>query len=50
MDAGEVNEFDEPHILLQNPDGIFTDMVKKTGPGTADVLKNIAKEVNNSHN
>lgn len=45
MEAGELQEFDEPYILLQNPKGIFTDMVKKTGPGTSQDLRNIAKEV-----
>lgn len=45
MDAGELQEFDMPHILLQNPNGIFTDMVKKTGPGTSETLRRIAKEV-----
>lgn len=28
MDAGQVAEFDEPHILLQNQLGIFYSMVK----------------------
>lgn len=45
MEAGEIQEFDAPHILLQDPIGLFTDMVKKTGPGTSESLKKIAKEV-----
>lgn len=43
MDAGQVAEFDHPHILLQNPDGIFTGMVEKTGEHMAESLKKIAK-------
>lgn len=45
MENGELQEFDEPYILLQDPFGIFTDMVKKTGPGTSDFLRKLAKEV-----
>lgn len=45
MEAGEILEFDSPHILLQDPSGIFTDMVRKTGPGTSEALKQIAKVV-----
>lgn len=45
MEAGELQEFDIPHILLQNSNGIFTDMVKKTGPGTSEALRKIAKDV-----
>ncbi|KAG5892952.1 hypothetical protein JTB14_015003 [Gonioctena quinquepunctata] len=44
MDAGLAIEFDHPHLLLQNRDGIFFDMVKKTGPGVADKLRKIAEE------
>jgi ATP-binding cassette subfamily C (CFTR/MRP) protein 4 len=31
MDYGRVVEFDEPHHLLQNPNGYFFDMVRQTG-------------------
>ncbi|KAL3283027.1 hypothetical protein HHI36_006186 [Cryptolaemus montrouzieri] len=44
MDAGQVAEFDHPHILLQNPDGIFSTMVRRTGEHMADSLRNIAAE------
>ncbi|CAG9860600.1 unnamed protein product [Phyllotreta striolata] len=44
LDAGQLIEFDHPHVLLQNPNGILTDMVRKTGPGVSDRLRDIAKE------
>jgi ATP-binding cassette subfamily C (CFTR/MRP) protein 4 len=31
MDSGKAVEFDEPHNLLKNDGGIFTDMVKALG-------------------
>lgn len=43
MDAGQIAEFDHPHILLQNSEGIFAGMVEKTGKHMADNLKKIAK-------
>lgn len=45
LEAGEIQEFDIPHILLQDSHGLFNDMVRKTGQGTADALRKIAKEV-----
>lgn len=42
MDAGESVEFDEPHNLLQNDDGVFTQMVKALGPHEYDRLLQIA--------
>ncbi|KAJ8960745.1 hypothetical protein NQ318_020038 [Aromia moschata] len=44
MDAGNVMEFDHPHVLLQNSEGIFYDMVRNTGAAMADTLRTIAKE------
>ncbi|XP_074027104.1 probable multidrug resistance-associated protein lethal(2)03659 isoform X2 [Leptinotarsa decemlineata] len=44
MDAGSVVEFDHPHVLLQNRDGMLFDLVKKTGPGVSDTLKKVAQE------
>lgn len=38
-------EFDAPHILLQDRYSMFNDMVRKTGPGTSEALRKIAKEV-----
>ena len=43
LDAGHVVEFDEPHILLQNENGIFSSMVRMTGKGMAQTLKETAK-------
>lgn len=50
MDAGKAVEFDHPHLLLKQKNGIFTGMVETTGAGTASVLKSIAKEVNKIFN
>lgn len=45
LDAGTVVEFDHPHSLLKNKDGVFYSMVKETGPDTADLLHAVAAEV-----
>ncbi|CAG9767622.1 unnamed protein product [Ceutorhynchus assimilis] len=44
MDAGEAVEYDHPYILLQNPKGYFSELVRKTGSGTATHLRRIAKQ------
>ncbi|XP_050516933.1 probable multidrug resistance-associated protein lethal(2)03659 [Diabrotica virgifera virgifera] len=44
MDAGRAVEFDHPHTLLQNQDGIFHSLVMQTGKGTAKTLMAIAEE------
>jgi len=44
MERGCVMEFDEPHVLLQNPDGHFSTLVDQTGPTTAAQLRQKAKE------
>lgn len=44
MDAGEAVEFNHPHVLLQNSEGIFYGLVKETGKSTAEYLANIARE------
>ncbi|XP_050545467.1 probable multidrug resistance-associated protein lethal(2)03659 isoform X2 [Daktulosphaira vitifoliae] len=44
MDAGNMVEFDYPHILLQNKHGFLFKMVEETGPSTAELLCNIAEE------
>lgn len=41
MDAGTIEEFDVPHILLQNPNGALSHMVSATGQ-EAESLKSIA--------
>ncbi len=43
LDAGRVIEFDEPHLLLQNENGLFTSMIKMTGKGMANNLKEMAQ-------
>lgn len=43
LDAGRVVEFDEPHSLLQNENSVFSSMVKMTGKGMAQNLKEMAK-------
>ncbi|XP_011301163.1 probable multidrug resistance-associated protein lethal(2)03659 [Fopius arisanus] len=44
MDAGQVMEFDHPHILLQNETGYLSSMVKETGKMMEDILTGIAKQ------
>lgn len=41
MDAGRISEFDEPHVLLQNRHGVFSQMVSATGQ-EAESLRQIA--------
>ncbi|KAJ8954550.1 hypothetical protein NQ318_000784 [Aromia moschata] len=43
MDAGKSVEFDHPHKLLQNPNGIFYGLVMQTGKSMADYLKIVAE-------
>ncbi|EFA76770.1 ABC transporter C family protein [Heterostelium album PN500] len=43
LDAGKVSEFDSPHNLLQNPNGLLTWLVEETGPQNAKLLRKIAK-------
>ncbi|XP_056631845.1 probable multidrug resistance-associated protein lethal(2)03659 isoform X2 [Diorhabda sublineata] len=38
MDAGEILEYDSPHLLLQNQNGVFYSLVMKTGVTTATNL------------
>lgn len=42
MDAGQVKEFDAPHLLLQRPNGFFSAMVKNTGKNAAH-LRRVAR-------
>lgn len=48
MDAGTMVEFDHPHVLLQNHEGVFYGMVQKTGKAMADTLTKVASKVRNS--
>ncbi|KAJ1673595.1 hypothetical protein EV182_004926 [Spiromyces aspiralis] len=45
LDQGQVKEFDEPWVLLQNSDGWLSRMVAETGPETAMMLRSTAKEL-----
>lgn len=40
MDAGQVKEFDIPHLLLQNENGFFSTMLKNTGKNAAHLKRN----------
>jgi len=42
MDAGQVKEFDVPHLLLQKENGLFSTMVRNTGKNSAH-LRRIAR-------
>ncbi|KAL3847448.1 hypothetical protein ACJMK2_018354 [Sinanodonta woodiana] len=43
LDEGRIVEFDHPHLLLLNPNGIFYKMVHQTGKSEKDHLLEIAK-------
>lgn len=45
MDEGTMVEFDHPHSLLQNKEGVFYKMVEQTGLDAADLLHRLAAEV-----
>lgn len=45
MDAGQMVEFDHPHMLLQNTNGFLYKMVQQTGPSMTDTLTKVAREV-----
>lgn len=44
MDDGFAKEYDIPHKLLQNSEGILRNMVDATGPQESESLKRIAEE------
>ena len=44
LDAGEIIEFDEPYLLLQNADGLFRKLVNQTGQQMETKLNLLAKE------
>lgn len=44
MDSGQAAEFDDPHNLLQNEDGIFYSMVKALGAQEFSRLSQIAQQ------
>ncbi|XP_014900369.1 multidrug resistance-associated protein 4 isoform X4 [Poecilia latipinna] len=45
LDAGRIQEYDEPYVLLQNRGGLFYQMVQKTGKAEAASLLQVAKQV-----
>jgi len=45
LDAGRIQEYDEPYVLLQNHDGLFYQMVQQTGRAEAASLLHTAKQV-----
>lgn len=48
LDAGRIHEYDAPHVLLQNQNGILYKMVQQTGKAEAASLLQTAKEVSRS--
>lgn len=44
MDAGRMVEYDHPHNLLQNADGVLRGMVDQTGRAMAETLCKVAKQ------
>ncbi|GAB0087984.1 multidrug resistance-associated protein 4 [Sergentomyia squamirostris] len=44
MNDGLVGEFDAPHLLLQQPKGIFREMVNATGSQESERLMKVAKD------
>ena len=44
LDHGEVKQFDHPFVLLQDTDGIFSDMVQRTGEAYAQKLAKDAED------
>uniref|UniRef100_A0A8C1TJ37 Cystic fibrosis transmembrane conductance regulator n=1 Tax=Cyprinus carpio TaxID=7962 RepID=A0A8C1TJ37_CYPCA len=45
LDAGRIQEYDAPHVLLQNQNGIFYKMVQQTGKAEVASLLQTAKQV-----
>ncbi|XP_051154777.1 probable multidrug resistance-associated protein lethal(2)03659 isoform X2 [Leptopilina boulardi] len=43
MDAGEIVEFDHPHLLLQKENGYLQEMVRQCGSETSSSLRTIAE-------
>lgn len=43
MDAGQIVEFDHAHCLLQNCNGVLTNLVNENGPIDAQCLKEMAQ-------
>ncbi|KAI1315909.1 Multidrug resistance-associated protein 1 [Mortierella claussenii] len=50
MDGGVVAEFGEPHKLLQNPNGIFAELVSHAGGAASKKLAMIAEDAHKDRN
>ncbi|KAF9964122.1 Multidrug resistance-associated protein 1 [Mortierella alpina] len=50
MDSGEVAEFGEPHKLLQDPNGIFAELVSHAGEAASRKLAMIAEDAHKDRN
>ncbi|KAF9937640.1 Multidrug resistance-associated protein 1 [Mortierella alpina] len=50
MDSGEVAEFGEPHKLLQDPNGIFAELVSHAGDAASKKLAMIAEDAHKDRN
>ena len=48
--SGELIEFDEPHILLNQSSSYLSKLVEQTGPSNAERLRNMAMESYKKHN
>ncbi|XP_014906070.1 ATP-binding cassette sub-family C member 4 isoform X2 [Poecilia latipinna] len=48
LDAGQIHAYDEPHVLLQDTEGIFYKMVQQTGKQEAAALLEAAKRAYDS--
>ncbi|CAH2068680.1 unnamed protein product, partial [Iphiclides podalirius] len=44
MDAGQLVEFEHPHVLLQKSDGVLRAMVDQTGRAMAETLARVAQQ------
>ena len=44
LSAGKIREFDAPHVLLLNDQGLLARMVEQTGPAESQRLRRIAAE------
>ncbi|KAL7754223.1 hypothetical protein RI367_000204 [Sorochytrium milnesiophthora] len=42
LDAGQVVEFDHPHVLVNRPGSLFASLVDETGPANAQMLRSLA--------
>jgi len=47
LSHGQLKEYDHPHLLLQNPTGFLSKMVRQTGAESEQDLRNRAEQVGN---